>query len=79
MGGGNQFFGERLRTTTSNTTSSDEEFPNNDFFPDVDDLFGNLNMGENIDVDDAATNAVVAQAASYATLLSLSVKSFKSF
>ena len=44
---GNQVFGERLRATTGNTTSSDDEFPNDDFFQDFDNLFGNLNMGDN--------------------------------
>ena len=29
------------------TTSSDDEFPNDDFFLDVSDLFDNLNMGDN--------------------------------
>jgi hypothetical protein len=28
-------------------TSSDEEFLNDDFFPDIDNLFGNLIMGDN--------------------------------
>ena len=28
------------------TTSSDDEFPNDDFFPDVSDLFDNHNMGD---------------------------------
>ncbi|KAK1616127.1 hypothetical protein QYE76_021644 [Lolium multiflorum] len=44
---GNQVFGERLRATTGNTTSSDDEFSNDDFLPDIDNLFGNLNMGDN--------------------------------
>ncbi|KAK1606798.1 hypothetical protein QYE76_030471 [Lolium multiflorum] len=44
--------------TTGNTTSSDDEFPNDDFFPDIDNLFGNLNMGDNN--QDAAKIAVDA-------------------
>jgi hypothetical protein len=32
---------------TGNTTSSDDNFPNDDFFPYIDNLFGNLNMGDN--------------------------------
>lgn len=45
-----QVFGERLRAAIGNTTSSYHEFPNDDYFPDVDDLFGNLNMGDNTNV-----------------------------
>jgi hypothetical protein len=40
------------------TTSS----PNNDFFPDVDELFGNINMGDNTDDATASTNVVAAMA-----------------
>ncbi|KAK1629707.1 hypothetical protein QYE76_004022 [Lolium multiflorum] len=40
-------FGERLRAITGNTTSSDDDFPKDDFFPDIDNLFGNLKMGDN--------------------------------
>jgi hypothetical protein len=60
---GNQVFGERLRATTSNTTSADDEFPNDDFFLDIDDLFGNLNMGDNNDDVAIAANIVDAAAA----------------
>jgi hypothetical protein len=59
---GNQVFGERLRATTGNTISSDNEFPNDDFFPIIDDLFGNLNMGANTDVVVVAANSVAAAA-----------------
>ena len=65
---GNQVFGERLRVTTGNTTSSDDEFPNDDFFPDIDDIFGNLNMGDN---SAAATAAATAATASYVISISL--------
>jgi hypothetical protein len=40
----NQIFAERLRVTTGNTTLSDEEFSNADFFPGIGNLFSNLNM-----------------------------------
>ncbi|KAK1695487.1 hypothetical protein QYE76_012184 [Lolium multiflorum] len=60
---GNQVFGDRLRATTGNTTSSDDEFPNDDFFPDIDDLFCNLNMGDNNDDVVAAANIADAAAA----------------
>jgi hypothetical protein len=59
---GDQVFGERSSATTGNTTSS-----NDDFFLDVNDLFGNLNMDDNIDANAAAA----AQAAPYVTLSSL--------
>jgi hypothetical protein len=62
-----QVFGERLHVTTANATSSDNEFPNDDLFPDVDDLFGDLSMGDNTD-DDAP--AAAAQVAPYVTLFS---------
>jgi hypothetical protein len=52
---GIKFFRERLRATTDNTTSSDDEFPNNDFFPEVEELFSNLNMGGNTKVAAIAT------------------------
>ena len=61
---GNQVFGERLRATTGNTNLFDNEFPNDDFFPDIDNLFGNLNMGDNTDA--AATANIVAAAAANA-------------
>ena len=41
------------------TTSSDDEFPNDDFFPDVSDLFGNLNMGDSSAAATAATASYV--------------------
>ena len=45
---GDQVFGERPRATTRNTTStSDDDFPNPDFYPDVRDLFNDLDMGDN--------------------------------
>jgi hypothetical protein len=68
---GNQVFGERLHTTTGNTTSSDDEFPNDDFFPDIDNLFGNLNMGDNNqDAANIAAAAAAANAGWYAFLSS---------
>jgi hypothetical protein len=45
-------------------TLSDEEFLDDDFFSDVNDLFGNLKMGDNTDIDVAAT----ANAAPYVFL-----------
>ena len=61
---GNQVFGERFSATTGNTTSSsDDEFLNIDtFFPDLNDFFGNLNMGNKSDAanDDSAAAANVA-------------------
>jgi hypothetical protein len=42
----------------------DDEFPKDDFFPNVNDLFGNLKMGDNTDIDVAAT----ANAAPYVFL-----------
>ena len=63
---GDQVFGERFRATTGNTTSStDDDFPNPDFYPDIDDLLGNLNMGDN---DAAAAAAAAAPAAPYVIL-----------
>jgi hypothetical protein len=47
------------------TTNNTDSFPNDDFFPDVNDLFGNLNMGDNTDL------AVVAAVAPLALLLLL--------
>jgi hypothetical protein len=41
MGEGDHVFGERLRVTTGNAASYDDEFPNVDFFLDVNDLFDN--------------------------------------
>jgi hypothetical protein len=40
-------FREHLSANTRNTTSSGNEFPNDKFFLDINDLFGNLNMGGN--------------------------------
>ena len=60
---GNQVFGERLRATTGNTNLFDNEFPNDDFFPDIDNLFGNLNMADNQDPAAAANIAAAAAAA----------------
>jgi hypothetical protein len=37
--------------------SSSDEFPNGDFFPDIDELFGNLNMGDNTNTVATTTNA----------------------
>ena len=62
---GDQAFGERLRATTGNTTSSsDHDFPDDNFFPDVNNLLGNLNMGDNNDAA-AAVAAAAAPAAPY--------------
>ena len=59
---GDQVFGERPRATTGNTTSSsDDDFPNPDFYPDVRDLFNDLNMGDN-------DTAAAASAAPYVFL-----------
>ncbi|KAK1685584.1 hypothetical protein QYE76_046432 [Lolium multiflorum] len=56
---GNQVFGERSGATTGITTSSsDDEFLHTDnFFPDLSDFLGNLNMGDN----EAAANATDAR------------------
>jgi hypothetical protein len=59
----NHVFGELLRATTGSTTPFDDEFPNDDFFPDIDDLFGNLNMGDNTDVAADAANIATSAAA----------------
>ena len=62
---GDQVFGERFRATTDNTTSStDDDFPNPDFYPDIDDLLSNLNMGDN----DVTAAAAAAPAAPYVIL-----------
>jgi hypothetical protein len=42
--------------------SSDDEFPNDDFFLDIDNLFGNLNMGDNNQDPATATNIAAAAA-----------------
>ena len=66
---GDQVFGERFRATTGNTTSStDDDFPNPDFYPDIDDLLGNLNMGDNDATAAAAAAAAAAPAAPYVIL-----------
>ena len=58
---GDQVFGERPRATTGNTTSSsDDDFPKPDFYPDIRKLFNDLNMGDN---DTAAAAAAAAVAA----------------
>ncbi|KAK1686876.1 hypothetical protein QYE76_047724 [Lolium multiflorum] len=45
---GNQVFRERSGATTGITTSSsDDEFLHNNFFPDLSDFFDNLSMGDN--------------------------------
>ena len=61
---GDQVFGERPRATTGNTTSSsDDDFPNPDFYPDIGDLFNDLNMGDNADAAAVAAAAAAAAAA----------------
>jgi hypothetical protein len=45
--------------------SSDNEFPNDNFFSAVDNLFSNLNMGDNTGVVAASTNASTVQVRSY--------------
>ena len=63
---GDQVFGERPRATTGNTTAfSDDDFPNPDFYPDIRDLFNDLNMGDN---DTAAAATAAAPAAPYVLL-----------
>ena len=71
---GDQVFGERSRATTDGTTSSsDDEFPDPGFFPDVSNLLGNLNMGENLNAAAAAAAATAAAAASAAPYVILSL------
>ena len=48
------------------------EFPDPDFFPDVSNLLGNLNMGENLDAAGAAAAATAAAAAPAAPYVFLS-------
>jgi hypothetical protein len=67
-----QIFGERLRATIVDTMLSDDEFSNDNFFQDVDNLFNNLNMGDTTDDDVAAAIAASVQVAPCVTLLSLS-------
>ena len=42
---GDKVFGERCRATTDLfvNTDTDDFFPNDDYFPDVNDIFGNMN------------------------------------
>jgi hypothetical protein len=47
--------------TTGITVSSDDEFQNDDFFPDI----GNLNMGYNTDADVAANAPAAVNARPY--------------
>ena len=42
---GDKVFGERFRATTGFITDANDTFPNDDFFPDIDDLFDD--MGDN--------------------------------
>jgi hypothetical protein len=54
---GNPTFGNRLRMTTGYTQSSNDEFPNDEFFPGI----SNLNMGDNSDTTVVANvNATAA-------------------
>jgi hypothetical protein len=53
--GGDQVFGARSSATTGNTTSF-----SNDFFPDCNELFDNLNMGNNTDVNVVVVTIVAA-------------------
>ena len=55
--------GSALARLLATTTSSNDEFPDDNFFPDVSDLFGNLNMDDNTD---AATTAAATAAAAAA-------------
>ena len=55
-----RFLGSAQARLLATTTSSDGEFPNDDFFSDVSDLFDNLNMG-----DAAATAAAAIQPTLY--------------
>jgi hypothetical protein len=64
---GNRTLGERLGATTGNTTSSDE-----DFFPNINNIFGNLNMADNQDAANiTVVVAAVANARRYAFMSSL--------
>src|SRR6266540_3457918 len=47
---GNQVFGERLRATTGlsdDTTAAEDFFPNDDYFPDIDNLFDDMVAPDN--------------------------------
>src|SRR5438105_11903188 len=48
---GDQVFGERSRATTgiSSDTTTEDFFPNDDFFPDVDSLFVDMTTPDNTD------------------------------
>ena len=63
---GDQFLGSAQARLLATTTSSDGEFPNDDFFPDVSDLFDNLNMG-----DATVAAAAAIQPTSYVISISL--------
>jgi hypothetical protein len=52
--------------TIGGTTLSYDEFPHDDLFPNIDDLFGNLNMCDNTDAAAAAATKTVAPAAANA-------------
>jgi hypothetical protein len=66
---GDHVFAERLRVATDNTMSSDNKFPYDDFFSNIDNLFSNPNMGDNTDVvADTTANASAAQVAPYVFL-----------
>ncbi|KAK1693382.1 hypothetical protein QYE76_010079 [Lolium multiflorum] len=54
---GDKVFGERFRATTGFITDADDTFPNDDFSPDVDDLFDD--MGDNANNGHAAASASV--------------------
>lgn len=71
MGEGQLGFWGALTRDYWNTTSSDDKFPNEDFFPDIDNLFGNLNMGDNNqDAANIPAAAAAANAGWYAFLSS---------
>ena len=72
---GCQIFEERPRATTGNTTSSsDDYFPNPYFYPNVCDLFNDLNMGDNDTAAAAAATAAAAAPAAPYVLLSFLYK-----
>jgi hypothetical protein len=53
-----QIFGQRCSVITGNTTSSEDSFPSDEFFLDIDNFFGD--MGYNIDANVTATTATPA-------------------
>ena len=53
---GNQVFGERTRATTGFFTDADDCFPNDDFFPDINNLFGD--MATDVDTGNTSSSAV---------------------